>query len=77
MQNRYVFTILYVWIEKILLQRDIKKDQLLTISEIILVNFSFNPGEIKKTSKSFADKLEKSLISIDEFNVVQTIYTTI
>ncbi len=46
-------------------------------SQIILVNFSFNPGEIKKTSKSFADKLEKSLISIDEFNVVQTIYTTI
>ena len=26
MQNRYIFTILYVWIEKILLQRDLKKD---------------------------------------------------
>ena len=26
MQNRYIFTILYVWIEKMLLQRDIKKD---------------------------------------------------
>ena len=26
MKNRYIFTILYVWIEKILLQRDIKKD---------------------------------------------------
>ena len=25
MQNRYIFTILYVWIEKILLRRDIKK----------------------------------------------------
>ena len=25
MQNRYIFTILYVWIEKILLQRDLKK----------------------------------------------------
>ena len=26
MQNRYIFTILYVWIEKVLLQRDLKKD---------------------------------------------------
>ena len=26
MQNRYIFTILYVWIEKILLRRDIKKN---------------------------------------------------
>ena len=26
MQNRYIFTILYVWIEKMLLQRDLKKD---------------------------------------------------
>jgi len=26
MQNRYIFTILYVWIEKILLQKDFKKD---------------------------------------------------
>lgn len=26
MQNRYIFTIFYVWIEKILLQRDIKKN---------------------------------------------------
>ena len=26
MGNRYVFTILYVWIEKILLRRDIKKN---------------------------------------------------
>ena len=26
MQNRYIFAILYVWMEKILLQRDIKKD---------------------------------------------------
>ena len=25
MQNRYIFTILYVWIEKILLRRDLKK----------------------------------------------------
>ena len=26
MQNRYIFTILYVWIEKMLLQKDLKKD---------------------------------------------------
>jgi len=26
MQNRYIFTIFYVWIEKILLQKDLKKN---------------------------------------------------
>ena len=26
MQKRYIFTIFYVWIEKILLQRDLKRD---------------------------------------------------
>lgn len=46
-------------------------------SQIILVNFSFSPGSLKEKTQSFAYKLEKTLKSIDESNVVQTVYTTI
>jgi len=46
-------------------------------SQIILVNFSFSPGSLKEKTQSFANKLEKTLKSTDESNIVQTVYTTI
>ncbi len=46
-------------------------------SQIILVNFSFSPGELKEKTQSFAYSLEKTLKDIDKFKVVETVYTTI
>ena len=46
-------------------------------SQIVLVNFSFSPGSIKKHSEIFANHLERKLKKIDETDIVKTSYTTI
>ncbi len=46
-------------------------------SQIILANFSFVPGTLKKHTKAFANDLEKKLVEIDDTKVVKTFYTTI
>ena len=46
-------------------------------SQIILVNFSFSPGTLKKYSMDFAQNLERKLKEIDDTKIVKTTYATI
>ena len=46
-------------------------------SQIILVNYNFNPGTIRKDTISFSKHLEDTLKKIDKYNLVQTTYHTI
>jgi len=45
--------------------------------QIILVNYNFVPGSLKKQSLDFSTHLEEALFSIDNKNVVKTTYSTI
>jgi len=46
-------------------------------SNIILVNYNFYPGNLKKDTIKFSQELEKSLKMIDENKIVKNIYSTI
>ena len=46
-------------------------------SQIILANFSFVPGTLKKHTKAFSKDIEKKLLEIDDTKIVKTFYTTI
>ncbi len=46
-------------------------------SQIILVNYNFNPGNLRKDTIAFSNHLEKTLKKIDADNIVQTTYATI
>ena len=46
-------------------------------SQIILVNYQFSPGTLRKDTVAFANHLEESLRKIDNNNLVKTSYTTI
>ena len=46
-------------------------------SQIILVNFSFTPGTLKKNTIEFANNLEKKLKEIDKTQIVQTTYAVV
>ncbi len=46
-------------------------------SQIILVNYNFNPGSLRKDTIAFSKHLEHTLKKIDEQNLVQTTYHTI
>ena len=46
-------------------------------SQIILANYNFLPGTLKKDTIAFSNYMLESLEEIDEFNVVKTSYATI
>ena len=46
-------------------------------SQVILVNFSFTPGTLKKHTIKFAEELEKKLKEIDKTKIVKTTYAIV